>query len=169
MWENIEEKNEEQLKMNESKQSKQLGINLVIDVFDDDFSQEAKNIIYISSNQEKSISYKRLNFKRDKNFLFDFRDYRSLKELSKYIYYKKFAIKEAERVQNEINVVLDKLKNTIQESLNKIFWKIQKKFDGKEMMIKAFNHKIFSLYYEKSYFEDEISDENGLINYEKLN
>ena len=98
--------------MNESKQSKQLGINSVIDVFDDDFSQEAKNIIYISSNQEKSISYKRFNFKRDKNFLFGFRDYRSLKELSKDIYYKKFAIKEAERVQNEINVVLDKLKNT---------------------------------------------------------
>ena len=37
------------------------------------------------------------------------------------------------------------------------------------MMIKAFNGKIFSLYYEESYFEDETSDENGLINYEKPN
>ena len=94
--------------MNKNKQSKQLGINSVIDVFDDDLSQEAKNILYILSNQEKSISYKRLNFKRDKNFLFNFRDYRSLKELSKDIYYKKFAIKEA--VSVEINVALDKLK-----------------------------------------------------------
>ena len=38
---NIEDKNEKQLKMIESKESKQLGIKSVINVFGDEFSQEA--------------------------------------------------------------------------------------------------------------------------------
>ena len=52
--------------MIEDKQSKQWGLKSVIDVFDDDWSQEGKYILYTISNQEKSIEQKRLNFKRDK-------------------------------------------------------------------------------------------------------
>ena len=37
-----------------------------------ELSQEAKNTLYTLSNQEKNINYRRLNFKRDKNVLFDF-------------------------------------------------------------------------------------------------
>ena len=37
-----------------------------------ELSQEAKNTLYILGNQGKSIDYQRLNFKRDKNVLFDF-------------------------------------------------------------------------------------------------
>ena len=37
-----------------------------------ELSQEAKNTLYTLSNQEKNIDYRRLNFKRDKNVLFDF-------------------------------------------------------------------------------------------------
>ena len=37
-----------------------------------ELSQEAKNTLYILGNQEESIDYQRLNFKRDKNVLFDF-------------------------------------------------------------------------------------------------
>ena len=46
----IEDKNEEQF---ENKESKQLGIKSVINLFGNELSQEAKNIIYILSNQEK--------------------------------------------------------------------------------------------------------------------
>ena len=60
----IEDKNEEQQKMIENKESKQLGIKSVINVFE--LSQEAKNILRTISNQERSINYKRLSFKRIK-------------------------------------------------------------------------------------------------------
>ena len=69
---NIENKNEKQLKMVDKKQINELGIKSVINVFGDKLSQEAKNILYTLSNQEKSIDYKRLNFKRDKNLELDF-------------------------------------------------------------------------------------------------
>ena len=60
----IEDKNEEQQKMIENKESKQLGIKSVINAFE--LSQEAKNILRTIGNQERSINYKRLSFKRIK-------------------------------------------------------------------------------------------------------
>ena len=66
--------------MIEDKQNKLLGIKSVTVVFNDDLSQEAKDILYTLTNQEKSIVYKRLGFKRDKNLEFAFRDFKFLKE-----------------------------------------------------------------------------------------
>ena len=80
---NIEEENEKELKMIENKEIKQLGRTSVINIVGDELSQEAKNIICILSNQENIIDYKRPDFMRDKKFAFDFKDYRSLKELSR--------------------------------------------------------------------------------------
>ena len=40
--------------------------------------EEAKNMINKINNQEKSIDYERLGFKRDKKLELDLRDYRSL-------------------------------------------------------------------------------------------
>ena len=109
---NIEDKIEKQFKTIENKDRKQLGIKSVINVFSDELSQEAKNIFYMLSNQEKSVNYKKLNFKRDKNNLeFDFRDYNSLKELFKDIYYKKLSIENAESMPDEFNAALFALKN----------------------------------------------------------
>ena len=108
---NIEKKNEKRLKMIDNKQINELGIKSVINVFSDKLSQDAKNILYTLSNQEKSIDYKRLNFKRDKKLEFDFRDYKPLKELFKEIYHKKFSREEAESTQEEFNAVLGALKN----------------------------------------------------------
>ena len=104
---NIEDKNEEQLKMIKNKENKQLGIKSVADIIDEELSQEAKNMITKPNNQEKSIYYKRLTFRRDKNLEFDFRDYRSLKELFKEIYYRKISIDRAEDIQKEDNILLD--------------------------------------------------------------
>ena len=96
--------------MTENKDCKQLDIESVINVFGDELPQEAKNILYTLSNQEKSINCKRLSFKRDKILVFDFREYSSLKELSRDIYYRKFTIKESERVQDKFKAVLNALK-----------------------------------------------------------
>ena len=52
---NIEKKNGKQLKRIDNKQINELGIKSVINVFSDKLSQEAKNILYTLSNQEKSI------------------------------------------------------------------------------------------------------------------
>ena len=61
------------------------------------------------NNQEKSINYKRLNFKRDKNLEFDLRDNKPLKELFKGIYYWKLLIDRAEDIQKEFACVLTAL------------------------------------------------------------
>ena len=58
------------------------------------------------SNQEKGINYKKLDFRREKTLNFDFRYYRILKKLLRYIYYKNFSIKEAERKQDEFELIL---------------------------------------------------------------
>ena len=88
------------------KESKQLGIKSVINVLGNELSQEAKNVLYTLNNQEKNSNCKILSFNRDKNLVFDFRDYRYLKELFRDIFYKNFVIEEAERVQYEVNPVL---------------------------------------------------------------
>ena len=80
---NIEDKNKEQLKMIGNKENKQLCIKSVSDKSDEELPQEAKNVITKLNNQEKSINYKKLSFKREKKLEFDFRDYSSLKELFK--------------------------------------------------------------------------------------
>ena len=58
--------------------------------------------------KKKLSPYNRLNFKRDKNFEFDFRDYRSLKELFKEIYYWKLWT-PAEDMQKQFASVLTAL------------------------------------------------------------
>ena len=62
------------------------------------------------SNQKKNINHKRFSFKRDKNLVFDFRDYRYLTELFRDVYYKKFTTEEAERRLDEFAAILCALK-----------------------------------------------------------
>ena len=176
--ENIEDKYENQLKMIENKDSKQLDTKSVIIVFGDELSQEAKNILYAISNQQKNIDYKRLSFKRKKILEFDFSGYNSLKELFKDIYYKKLSIEKAEGIQEEFNVVLSTLKKYKpkdsgykKEKIN-LLDNAKRFYDGREMIINAFK-KILPLNYdeeEQSHFEDEnkIRYENGLIDYKNL-
>ena len=68
--------------MIENKESKQFGIKSVINAFGDDLSQEAKNILYKLSDQEKKYWLQKA-FNRDRNLEYDFRDYKSLKGLFK--------------------------------------------------------------------------------------
>ena len=72
---NIEDKKEKQLRMIENKDSKQSDIKSVINIFDEELSQETMNMLIKLNAQEKSIDYKKLTFKRNKNVEFDFTDY----------------------------------------------------------------------------------------------
>ena len=69
------------------------------------------------NNQEKNINYKKIKFKRDKKLDFDFRDYRSLKELFKEINYRNMSVDEAEKKQDEYEVQLFALERYRQKIL----------------------------------------------------
>ena len=105
----IENKRERQLKLTENKKQKQLGIKSVINTFDEELPQKANSMLIKLNNQQKSINYKRLNLKRDKNLDFDFRGYKSLEEFFKEMYYWKLSIDRAEDIQKEFAGVLTAL------------------------------------------------------------
>ena len=84
---NIEDKTDKQL--NENKDS-QLGIKFIGYTVKEELSQEAKNMLEKLNNQEKLINYRKLNFTGGNKANYDFSEYRSLKELFKTIYYKKY-------------------------------------------------------------------------------
>ena len=83
-----------------------------------------------------------------------------------------------EIILEEFNVVLtaiEKYKPRDSEYKNKklkLLENVKRFYDGREMIINAFKNKIFPLYHEENMFddkdEDDIKDENGLINYKKL-
>ena len=103
-----------------NKESKQWGIKSVINVFGDNLSQKAKNILYELSNQEKGNNYKILSFKWDKSLLFEFIDYKSIKELFRDIYYKKIYNRRRTKSATWIwyCTYCIKKKNTIRKILN---------------------------------------------------
>ena len=70
------------------------------DIFDEELSHKAKNVLSKMCFLEKIIEYKKLSFKRDKKLGFGFREYRSLKELFKATYYRNLSIDKAKRIQN---------------------------------------------------------------------
>ena len=92
--------------MIENKKENQLGIKSATNVLAEELSQEAKNLPTKLSNQEKVIYYKKLNFKGDRNLNFDFREYKSLKELFKGVYYRNISIGKGERMQDEYEAQL---------------------------------------------------------------
>ena len=81
-------------------------------------------------------------------------------------------------MQEEFSVVLtalEKYKTRDSEYNNKtlkLLENLKRFYDEREMIINAFKNKIFSLYLEENMFwdedEDDIMDENGFINYKKL-
>ena len=75
-----------------------MGIKAATSIIDEELFQEAKNELVKLNNQEKKFDNKRLYFKRDKDFEFDFRDYRPLEELFQGIYYRNISINEAKRI-----------------------------------------------------------------------
>ena len=89
---------------------------------------------------------------------FNFRDYKSIKEFFKDIYYKKFSIKEAESMQEEFSVVLtalEKYKTRDSEYNNKtlkLLENLKRFYDEREMIINAFKNKIFHFTMKKTCF-----------------
>ena len=91
---------EDKSTITEENKDSQLGINSIGYTVREELSQEAKDLL------EKLINYQKLNFKGGNNRDYDFRDYSSLKELFRAIYFRKLTIEEAKRIQDEFNVAL---------------------------------------------------------------
>ena len=79
------------------------------DTTDEKLSPEAKNMLAKLTNQEKLIEYKWLYFKPSDVNEFDFREYNSLKDLFKTIYYRNLKIEDAGRKQDGFMAIFNAL------------------------------------------------------------
>ena len=103
----------------------------------------------------------------------------------KNLYYKKITIDEAEREQNESNVIMNALKaytqrnNKYTETKNKLLNNFKKLYEGREKIIEVFKNGIFSFVNDEVWEEqmrhkkeeeeiNNIQEKNGLTDYKKL-
>ena len=114
--------------------------------------------------------------------MYDFSDYKTFKKLFRNLYYRKMTIDDAELKQDEFNAVFAVLTNyspinsKYVEAKSKLLYNAKNVYKGREKIIKSFKSGIFLLSYddvvkEQARYEKEeknIRNENGLIDYEKL-
>ena len=110
---------------------------------------------------EKLINYKKLNFKGGNNHDYDFSDYSYLKELFRAIYFRKLTIEEAERIEDELNVVLGVLEDypakapKYEDHKKNLSINAKHFYDGREMIGNAFKNGIFPLVPGDYTFDDD--------------
>ena len=116
-------------------------------MLDKELSKEAKKVLARLSNQENIIEYKKLDFRRDKDFGFSY--YRSLKELFKAIYYRNFSIDNSERIQGEYEATLTALEKyrprnpDYPKARENLLINAKNLYDWRQVIIDAFKNKIF--------------------------
>ena len=120
------------------------------------------------------------NYRPPQKYVICFSDYKTFKELFRDLCYRNLAIDEAERKQNEFDRVFGALskystkKKIYIEAKNKLLNNARNFYKGREKIIEGFQNGIFLFHHndEDSRFEDndenDIRNNNGLINYEKL-
>ena len=84
-------------------------IKEVTDFVDKPLSFEAKELIEEINVIQKDVDYRKLKIKGANNVDYDFSDYKTFKELFRYLYYKETTIDEVERKQDEFNGVIGPL------------------------------------------------------------
>ena len=150
--------------MIENKDSKQLGIKSVTNIFDEELSQEAKNMLIKLNSQEKVFTTKGLAFREIKilNLILETIGLFMIK-------------KSRNKKKQKVLTALEKYKPTDSEYKNKkikLLENVKRFYNGREIIINAFKNKIFPLCHEKNIFEDkgedDIRNKNSLINYKKL-
>ena len=180
---NIEDKNKVLLKAKNKIES----IKEVTDFVDKPLSVEAKELIEEIRVIQKYSDYRKVKINGGNNVNYDFSDYKTFRELFKGLYYKRFAIDEAKREQDEFNAIIGVLEDYTQKNnkcigaKNKLLNNVKKFYEGREKIIEEFKNEIFPFNYgeaweEQRRFEREeeerlinIKNENGLNDYRKLN
>ena len=117
--------------------------------------------------KKKLLTTKNLVLREKKKLSFDFRGYRSLKELSEAIYYRNLSIDKTDRIQDEYEAqfaALEKYEPKTSDyatARKNLLINAKNFYDGREMIINAFKDKIFPLSPE-DFFENEDEDEDLL-------
>ena len=104
---NIEDKNEELLKI----KNRQENIKEVSNFVRDPLSLEAKALIEEIKIIQKDVDYRKIIIRGGNNVTYDFSDFKSFNELFRDLYYKKLTINDAEIRQNKFNLKVDALDN----------------------------------------------------------
>ena len=147
--------------MIKDKKDDQLTTAAVSNIIDERLSPKAKDLVAKLFHLEKTIKYKWLSLKVGNSKNFDFRDYMSLKEFFKVIYYRNLSLEDAERKQEEFNGILGALEKYVPRKFeylttkNDLLTNSKKLFDGREMILNVFKNKAFP-------FEEEESDDDDL-------
>ena len=171
---NIENKNEDQLKMIKDK----VGIKWITNFVEKSLSQEEIAFINEIKSIDKNVKYTKLYFRGGNGVLHDLNNYKTFKELFREVF-KNISIDETERKQDKFWGDLDNLKKydasmskyvELKENVLKNAKK--KNYDGKEEIIKRFKNIFFPLFKENGMETDsgnqqpDIADTSDLKNKE---
>ena len=173
---NIEDKNEEQLRVvkNETENIKE-----VTDFVKESSSLEVKGLIQEIKVIQRDVDYRKVKIRGGNKVEYDFSDYKTLKELFRDLYYRKTAIDDAEAEQEEFGAMIGVLnkypakKTEYIEAKNKLLINVKKFYKGRKKIIEGLKTEIFSINCDEivkeqaRYKEEEknIRNENGLIDY----
>ena len=141
---NIEDKTDNQLKENKDSQ---LGIKSIGYDIKKDFSPEGLNAYKKIVDQGKLIDYKYLDMWGGNKKHYDFRMYKSLKELFRTIYYGEMLILAIELKKYRPRTT----DNT--DTKNNLLNNARNFYEGREMIINTFKNKLFP-FYSGNYYEE---------------
>ena len=175
----IEDKNEEQLKATKNKTEH---IKELTDFVDEPSSLKEKGLIEEIKIIQKDVDYRKLKTTGSNKITYDFSDYKTFKELFRDFYYRNMTIDEVEKKQDVFDGVIGGLRiystkrKDYSEAKNKLLNNAKKFYKGREKIIEGFKNGIFPLNCDAEekqtrYGEEEennIRNENGLIDYERL-
>ena len=170
---NIEDKNEEQLRVVKNKTE---NIKEVTDFVKESSSLEVKGLIQEIKVIQRDVDYRKVKIRDGNKAEYDFSDYKTLKELFRDLYYRKIAIDDAEAEQEEFDAMIGVLnkypakKTEYIGAKNKLLINVKKFYKGRKKIIEGLKTEIFSIVIVKEqarYKEEEknIRNENGLIDY----
>ena len=144
---NIEDKNEQLLKIKNKKEN----IEEATDFVKEPLSLEAKALIEEIRIIEKDVNYKKLIIRGGKNVTYNFSDFKTFNEFFRDLYYKKMTINDAEIRQNKFDSKRDALDNypprvpEYIEAKNSLLNNTKNFYEGTKKIIKGFKEKIFPI------------------------
>ena len=148
---NIEDKTGNQLRAIEDK-DKDSGLKSIGYRFKEQLSPEGHIVLNKILKKGRSINYLKLNFTGGNKEEYDFTDFVPIGKFLSRIYNGQILIPAAERRQNAFDSELEKLKKYKPQRTSR-YYKLkedllvnaQNFYDGREIVIKAFKHKLFTL------------------------
>ena len=143
---NIEDKTDNQLLAIKDNKDNQLGIKSIGYEIKKKIPPEGITLFRENVNKEKSIKYKYLDMWGGNKVHYDFRTFKSLKELFNSIYFGEILIPAVEREENAFDHGIEELKkyrargeNYIQQRSD-LLTNAPNVYDGREMIINGFNY-----------------------------